>query len=413
VEAQFRSALEKAPSEVQCRWGDAMWLLGAWDQRVATPELLPPGRVATAEWDCATRLAASDTLWWWADPLLGADGNDRWTAHIARAVAGELHEDLMEARRGSPLYERDREYYWAMRIRRGPWDSYERLPGRRALRLWTSDEAARYHFIPDVSPGAFSDPTWRLRGDLRDEGYTPEYGPLVPIPVQIARFRAPSRLRVAAAGDLQRSSRLRRVPEATSHFVLTDRPGSFPLQVARDTRRERPILLGEAPPGEYLAAFEVETELGIGVDRRFLLPLATEGPETSDLLLYDPSAGPGADSLAGVLPHMLGSTVLEEGAALGVFWEVYDASEGESLTFEVTLEREAGGLVDRLVGLFPGGAREGRGRVRWTEPARGNHHPRGITLDLSDLRSGMYVLALSVRWPGQPPLERRRQLTVE
>ena len=109
---------------------------------------------------------------------------------------------------------------------------------------------------------------------------------------------------------------------------------------------------------------------------------------------------------------MLGSTRLEEGARLGVFWEVYGVREGETLSFELTLEREIGGLVDRLTGFFPGGSQEGRGRVAWTEPAAGETHPRGITLNLSDLRTGEYILVLTVQWPGQPRLERRRALRV-
>jgi hypothetical protein len=110
---------------------------------------------------------------------------------------------------------------------------------------------------------------------------------------------------------------------------------------------------------------------------------------------------------------MLGSPRVEEGVEMGVFWEIYEAPEGETLTFDLTLERESGGLVDRLVGLFPGGSQEGRGRVRWIEPVRGATHARGITLNLSDLRSGAYILSLTVRWPGQPPLERQRAFTVE
>jgi len=389
-----------------------MWLLGEWDQRVGGREVLPPGREETEDWDCATRLAVSDTLWWLADPLFSQAGNDRWTTHIARAVAGHLSEELLRAVRGSDLPSAVRDYIWAMRIRRGPWDSYERLPGRDDARFWTSDEAAQYHFLPEVRPGDLSHPTWRLQGDLEDEGYTPDYSPLFMIQGQIARFRAGDSLRVVAAADLE-GSPLRRALDARSHLVLTDSPESLPLQVTLYSRRETPVLLGDTPQGRYLAGIEVFTDIGIGIHRRFLSSLAAEGPEISDLLLYEPPEQMEPDSLLDVLPFVLGSPRLEEGALLGVFWEAYDTPEGETLTFEMTMEREEGGLVDRLAGLFPGGSREERGRVSWTEPARGRSHPRGITLSLSDLPSGEYTLVLKAEWPGQPPLERRQPLRIQ
>jgi len=412
VEARFRSALAEAPDGIRCRWEDATWLIGEWDQRVGGLELLPPGREETEDWDCARRLAVSDTLWWMADPLFSEEGNDRWTTHIARAVAGHLSEDLRRTIRGADLPEEVRDHDWAMRVRRGPWDSYERLPGRNGVRLWTSEEAARYHFLPEVRPGDLSHPTWRLQGEIVDEGYTPDYGPLFPVQAQIARFRAGDSLRVVAAGDLH-GSPLRRALDARSHLFLTDSPEGAPSQATLETRRRTPVLLEDAPLGRYMAAIEVVTDIGVGIHRQFLSPLAPEGPEVSDLLLYAPTGDTDPDSLLDVIPFVLGSPTLEEESPLGVFWEVYGAREGETLTFELTMEREEGGLVDRLSGLFPGGSREDRGRVSWTEPARSDFHPRGITLSLSEIQSGEYTLVLRAEWPGQPPLERRQLLRIQ
>jgi hypothetical protein len=411
VEAQFRSALGDAPTEIRCRWEDALWLLGKWDQRVGGVEYLPREREETADWDCAARMAASETLWWLADPLFGMEGNDRWTEHIARAVAAHLFEELRRTVRGRELPEENQEYEWAMRIRRGSWDSYERLPGRNAARYWTSEEAAQYHFIPDVESGDLSSPSWRIRGDIQDEGYTPEYGPIFPISIQLARFREGDSLLIVAAGDRD-GTRLRRSVGATTYLTLTDSPGSFPLRVEGETRREVPVLLGRAPYLDYVAGLEVMTDIGIGIARQSVSTLTAAGPELSDLLLHAPQEGQEPHALLEATSTMLGSTRLEEGARLGLFWEVYDVPEGVTLSFELTLEREAGGLVERLTGFFPGGSQEGRGRVAWTEPAVGETHPRGITLNLSDLRTGEYILVLTVQWPGQPPLERRRALRV-
>ncbi len=411
VEGSFRSALARAPEEIRCRWEDALWLLGEWDQRSGGVERLPPGREATLSWSCPRRLAVSDTLWWLSDPLLSREGNDRWTTHMARAMAAHLSEELRRTMRGRERRVEEQDYHWAMIIRRGQWDSYERLPPRGRIREWTSLGAARYHFIPEASPDDVSRPVWDLQGDILKEGYTPEYGPLYLIPAQVARFRRGDSLQVVAAAGLD-LSRLRRALEATSYLHLSAGPDDPPLRLQADTRRQTPVLVGMAPQGRYLAAVEVFTDLGIGLNRQLVEGLEEEGAEVSDLLLFDSEGEAGGDGLREVMEDMLGSTQYEEGGNLGVFFEVYGSGEGEALAFELALERRGEGLVDRLVGLFPGGSREGRGRVTWTEPSTGEAHPRSISLDLSALRAGGYEMVLQVSWTGQPPLVRRRPFRI-
>jgi hypothetical protein len=410
VEERFRRAYQDAPSEVRCRWGDALWLLGDWDQRAGGLEDLPPGREATEDWPCTRRLSVSDTLFWLADPLFSQEGNERWTVHMARAVAGQLQRDLKMALRGASLPQEVEDRDWAMRIRRGEWDSYQRFPGRREPRVWTSEEAASVHFLPDVEPDDLTAPRWRYDGDIQDEGYTPEGGGFHAIASQVTRFREGDSLLLLAAAGLE-PTRLRRSVEATSHLVLSDGPGSFPLLLHRETRQSTPVLQGKAPHGEYVVSLEVETRIGMGVSREFLPPLSILGPELSDLLLYD-SEGDSPNHRAQAAERMMGSLRMEEGDFLGVFWEVYGGAQGDTLSFELTLERESGGLVERLTGLFPGGEEGDRGRVTWREPAVGEVHPRGLTLNLRGLRSGEYTLVLTVQWPGQIPLERRRGLRV-
>ncbi len=412
AEAAFRGGMTGAPAATRCSWGDALWLLGEWDQRRGNVDLLPDSRERTSEWSCAKRLAASDTIWWLADPLFSDEGNDRWAEHIARAMEAQFAAEISRAVRGSEVPERYLEYDWAMRVRRGVWDSFEIPPGGSGPRYWTSQEQAFYHFVPNVSPGDLSDPTWRLEGTILTEGFSPGYGPFRLMPVQFARFRSGVSLRIAVAGDLM-ASPLRRATEAEAHFVLSDGPGSVPLHLRKDVRRTNPVLLGEAPARDYVAGFEVLTEIGVGWDRRRITPLRSTGAELSDLLLFGPSEGAEPESMEEAATTMLGSANLERGGRLGIFWETYDAPEGTMLEFILTLERDPGRLVDKLTALFSGGSQEGRGRVRWTEPGTGGIHPRSLTLDLSDLDSGDYTLVLSVQWPGQSPVERRRSISVQ
>jgi len=421
AEQHFRGAWPHAPVAERCLFGDAFWLLGEWDQRTPGIASLPAARQTTASRDCSLRVAASDTLLWLADPLFSQEGNDRWTEHMARALAGHFAAQIRRARRGGDVPQRYLDHDWAMRIRRGPWDAYESAPGggSQGLSLWTSQESARYHFVPNVGPDDFSDPTWRLEGDLRTEGYTPLGPSFVEIPAQIARFRRGDSLRVAAAAGLM-DSPLDRVLEGTAHLVLSDGPWSFPVHRTREVRRENPVFLATAARETYVVGMEVETRLGVGWHRESLAPLAAEGPELSDILLFDPTASPeggrmpaDADSLASVHAWMLASSAMASGSGLGVFWETYGAEEGTVLDMDLALERNRGGLVERLTGLLPVNARSAQGRVSWTEEAMGEIHPRTLVLDLTGVEAGEYALVLRVGWAGQPALERRHGLTVE
>jgi hypothetical protein len=411
AEALFRRAMNGAPDGVRCSYENALWLLGDWDQRTSGIEALPDGRERTSEWSCARSLAASDSIWWWADPLYSVEGNDRWTEHIARAMSAQFYADIRRARRRSEVPRRFQEHDWAMRVRRGPWDSYDRPLGRDSARLWTSQESAEYHFVPELDPGDLSNPTWRIVGDLQDEGYTPDYGPLVPIPVQMARFRSEGSLRIALAGSLA-GTRLERAPRGTAHFLLTDGPERFPLHLVAEVSREPPRFLGTAPAQEYVAAFELSTRIGTAWDRRAISPLKTLGPEISDLLFYDPSERGEPDSLMAAAAAMLGSATADRTVGLGVFWETYGVPHETTLEFEVAVERASGGLVDRITRLLPGGERLGLGQIRWTEPSSAETHSKAVALDLTELDPGEYTVVIRVRWPGQGALEARRRVMV-
>jgi hypothetical protein len=411
AEALLRGAMDRAPEEFRCRVGDALWLLGDWDQRRGGIDLLPEAVEEAADWGCEKRLAVSDTLLWLADPLFGDEVNERWTEHVVRGLAAWFSAEINEAGRGSRVPQRYQDHDWAMTIRRGTWDSFEILPGRGGFRFWTSDEWARFHFVPDVDPENLSNPTWNLVGNLLKEGFTPDYGPFLPLPVQLARFRRPGSLKLAAAGSLG-GPQLRRVREASARLVLSDGPGGEAIRREQEVRRAHPVFTLEAPARRYLLGFEVTTEIGIGWERRTVIPLSGEGPELSDLLLFDPEQGPEPDSLSKAAAVMFASDSLEGGDPVGVFWETYGAPESTMLDFEITLERDPGGIVDRLRALFSGGSQEGRGRVAWTEEAVGEIHPRSLALDFSNLGPGDYVLVLRAGWNGQNHLERTRRFSL-
>ncbi|MCG6955426.1 MAG: hypothetical protein LJF04_05485, partial [Gemmatimonadetes bacterium] len=211
AEPHLLAAMREAPDSVRCAYTDATWLVGTWDQRNAS--LAPPKvRRDVRKWDCARIEAVSDTLWWLSDPLYDVPGNERWAAHVVRSLSARF---AAEIRTSSPPERAPRDYpayLWARRVRRGQWDSWERLRSPRGYDrsigtlVWTSDLRARYHFVPDVGLGDLAHPTWSLEAHLDDEGYTPDRGVFDVMPVQLARFRSGDSLTVAGAGSLSGTS---------------------------------------------------------------------------------------------------------------------------------------------------------------------------------------------------------------
>lgn len=407
ADAVFRSALRAAPDSVACAWPDATWLVGSWKQRGS--EFTPvAAHDSASSWSCARRMAVSDSIWWLADPLYSVPGNDRWVEHLTRYMETRFYDEIRRTHAGSLGPENAQQYLWASRIRRGPVDSYDLAQGY----TWTSREAARYHFVPDVAVDGLAHPVWHLEASLDDEGYTPPYGPVLRIRHQTARFRIADTLRVAAATRLE-GTRLGGALDAAASFVLSGGPTRAPVLLSADAHQPTVRFLGTAPARRYVASLEVVTSKGVGWDRRTLTPLPADGPAVSDLLLYAASGAKEPSTLDAAARVMNGSTTVKKGGEVGVYWETYGLPPGTTLTFDLSVERRTGGLVDRLSRLLPGGEQEGPGRIVWTEQAAGGTHSSAVALDLRELDSGDYTLVLRVGWTGQALLERRRDITVE
>lgn len=407
AEPFFREAMNAAPIPERCLFGDALWLLGEWSQERGGPFHLPPGREETADLPCLDRLEISDTLFWLGDPLYSVEGNERWVEHMARATGTFLYLQIQDVVRGKPIPPEYRDLDWAMRIRRGVWDSYKQS-GSQGSSRWTSEEKAPYHFLPNVAPDDLFSPSWYLDGDLFDEGSKPAFSPFFSIPAQVARFRTGDSLRVLAAGALQ-GTPLEEAPGTSAQFVLTDAPESFPLFLTGNTFRNNAIFLGQAPSRDYVVGLEVLSGVGVGWHREFIRSLAPAGPELSDLLLYRPEGEREPDSLLQAAALMLGSRSITRDQDLGVYWEVYGAEPDTELEFELALLEESGGGISRFI---PGGRDEAYGPVRWTETASGPTHPTSLKLELGSLDGGDYELVLKVRWEGQEEMERRRNVSI-
>jgi hypothetical protein len=420
AETRFRSFVDAAPDSITCTYADATWLLGSWSWIKVRMSWGPPA-VREEQWSnqpCEARMAASDTIWWLSDPLYVVEGNDRWSEHIDRNLKARSLSEIQDATAAAPWTGSFLGAMWAIHTRRGPPDSHEwemRLPWNGAGLVWTSKTAARYHFVPDFEGEGLSQPTWRLEAEFDDEGYTPPYAPFYALPLQVARFRmaddaedngAAKNMRIATAGSVL-GTPIEGAAES-GYLVLSDAPESFPLQLSGAFNEGRAVYLAQAPAKRYVTSFEVLTDAGIGWHREMLEPLDLDGPGLSDILLYEPVGYSEPDSLLAATSMMLGTTELEDGTELGLYWEVYGAEVDAPLEFELQVESEQGGFIERLRRLLPGGTEEGNLTLSWTEPAIGPVSPRAIVLDLGTMETGSYTVVIRARWEGQSALETRR-----
>ncbi|MGD2121627.1 MAG: hypothetical protein PVJ76_07775 [Gemmatimonadota bacterium] len=421
-EPHLRSFVAGAPDSITCRIADGTYLLGKFSQRQHWRVAQPP-QVWEEDWaeqPCEIRRAASDTIWWLADPLFILEGNDRWAEQISRGLEWIWSDEIYNAGRGSDWTGRLWEWRRACLTWRGPWDSWEYGPSSPTRGAWwyrlTSAEAARYHFVPDFGGPGFSHPTWRLLADLHDEGYSPAYGPFFEAQLQLARFRPSDpekagRMRVATATSVL-GTPIEGAAES-AYLILSDAPESFPLQLNAPFNEGRAVFLADAETKPYVTSLEILTETGIGWHREMLEPLAADVPGISDIILYRPFGLQPPDSLLAAASLMLGSTTFDlgNGSQLGLYWEVYGAPADSQVSFELELVSE-GGLIGNLRRLLPGGPEEGSGRLGWTDPSRGLVFPKGIVLDIEDFDPGRYEVVLRATWEGQEEHAVRRGFVV-
>ena len=404
AEREFRRALENSPDGVRCEYDDASW---------SVPESM---RRQLQRLPCGRRVAMSDSIWWLADPSFAAAGDERWTEQVARAFYRKFYV-VPESLYSGYLPDWMQTWMSAVVMPRGQWDSWQNR-GAAYLRtnhgelyLWTSEKAARYHFVPDFEGDDLSHPVWHLNGTIQEEGYTPPTAPFYEVPAQIARFRHGDSMVVAVAGTLA-GTPMANAAAPTAYLVLSDAPDSFPLKLSSGLQDERAVFLGQAAARNWVTSFEVLSKDGIGRHRVMLEPMQVQGPGVSDVLLYSPVGPELPDSLRMAAGMMLGDTTVAKGDQLGIYWETYGAAKGTAVSVELEVEREGGGLLSQLKNLVPGLGPTSSGRPGWTATSPGEVFRRAVVLDLSDVDPGSYTLVVKTSWPGQQVLEARRSFVV-
>ncbi|MCY3808422.1 MAG: hypothetical protein OXG58_03115 [Gemmatimonadetes bacterium] len=405
AEGRFRSGLAEADPEVACRLEGVSELLHEAD------------RHRYQELACSQRGPFHERFWWLADPMLTTPGNDRWSEHVTRRFELLLHERLVRTTRldvdglQRSLVSRHQDRHEALVVRRGFEDSWS--TSSRGFRSWVSQGAARYQFVPTSPIGAGLEAlSYDLEAGEFDEGYTPtDYGPLFELRAQFGRFRESARMVVVAAARPD----LTPLDPAEVRFLATDRPGGAlratgPLESAR-----HPTFVAEVPYAPLLVAIETVDGRGTAARaREGLGALASSGLGLSDPLLVEASADDLPESREEALAAMRGSTRVEWGREIVLYWEVYGLRDQERIEVSVGVSSERETVTTRIMSALGVRSEAAAPVVAWSELASGEVHPMAIAIDVRALHDGDYtlVLAVSTTSGGTATAERRFGLAV-
>ncbi len=344
-------------------------------------------------------------FWWLTNPMWSIPGNDRWTTHIRRGVELVLHRTLLKARGGEHGYP-----HQGLLVRRGPEDSW--TPMRSPSSRWTSMKAARYRFTP-VSAiveglGALR---YDIEADLTDERYTPgSYGPVFQVPAQFARFREGDSVVVAAAANLGEAP----LADPLTVFLVSDGPGSFPVRLHATPGDTRPIFQAVIANGPVAVGIESLDEHRAAARARSGLPALDSGRLVlSDPLLMTPEGIGLPENREAAVARMLGTTTIEAGDELAVYWEVYGAVVAWPLRVSLSVEGDRPGLLTRTLRALRLRSAPRVPAVSWTQNATMAAEPMALAVDIANLGTGDYTLKIEVAGPDGSVAASERHFRVE
>jgi hypothetical protein len=131
------------------------------------------------------------------------------------------------------------------------------------------------------------------------------------------------------------------------------------------------------------------------------------------VLLLD-SSGDLPPTLEAAAARAKPNTFVPRDAPLGLYWELYGLSAGDSITVALAAA-ETGRSVATNIGRFFGVVRDAQHSVvQWLEPIASDEPiaPRTIALDLSTLNYGGYTITLEVAIPGQDTVRVVRNIEI-
>jgi len=398
AEEAFERALEAMPSQVWCAWTEEIsWLL--------EPELAEEYAAAR----CVDRGPLMERFWWLADPLYLTPGNERRVEHFARLVALRLHDETLH------LVDLDcapehRRSFLVLGVPQ-EWWSFEQF-------FVPFDEAAGRRFLPGTAivqdPWSHGPDDWEHRARSREERYDPGFGPFYELEQQTAFFVRGDSIEVTAAAQLRGHPLAVRAP-LTVGVALAPGPGEPPVVVRAEGDGDLYRFRARTADAPQVVSVEAMGEREGAARTRFghTRPApGAQGIEISDLLVYEWADGL-EQTLEATAPRMLGSTRIEGGREIGVYWEVYGVAAEQMIEFTVSGIPTEPGVLRRLGQALRIVSPRETMEVRWTEPADADGMiGRTLRLDISQLSEADYVLELRAGAPGTSPAAAQRRIRI-
>ncbi len=437
--AAFREALAGIAPDQARAWRDPDVLLDG-DGHDVLERAEDEGR-----WDAAVR-----RIWDLGDPLYLVEGNDRWTAHMARHVVDRIRERARTPWTiswGSDMAELDLRYGWEVGWERREDDPLHPLEPQGVV--GHHDPEGR-SYLPEGSaledPAASAAEAWGTGRQEARSTYTPAYAPVtLPGEGQVALFPRGERVVVVASETLPADTTFHgkhhhafrdsvpprwrgRSPEAGLFLVPVgeaaaggpdpDSGGPPGLRARTREGTDSAALVLGAPAGAYLLSAETwspDLRRAGRIRRGVRVPAAPpDVPTLSDLLLLT-AEGPEGESLEAAAARALPRAWLRSGERVAVGWEVYGLGwRPEAIAYRLSIRGGGGNLLQkagRLLGLV------GDDRpltLEWQEEGPDAPGPvfRSVALDLPSLDPGRYTLRLELATKGRSPLVSERRLEI-
>lgn len=436
ADAAFDAATAAMSPKDRCAWTSAERLLDG------------EGRSKYGRMNCEERLAANARIWWLSTPLFSDSAADRRSEDYARKVLITLHAalswderyDWRERYGGSAVAE--------MLVRYG-WPAFSAYAGdveERSHASWmffydsTRTATAEYpqdrlHLVPAWA--AVTDPlharadAWQLNMPSvkaneevvaqwwPNEHYARSGGNIAQLSDQTVMLRRDDGVVLATASELRLNGKAIDADTAAAVLIRTTAPDSVERLKRHAVRNATSLVLtARIPAGPAVVGTEVlaprgetsvRTRFGVTPPAALSVLKPGEAAISEPVLLAPTESATGAE---GALDQMLGSTVVRA-KKIGLYWETYGYAPGDSVDVALVVTRTEKLSAFRRIGMKLRVAHDPNGTVavRWSEPQAGHDawtipstvpiQARVVTLDLSQLEPGQYVVQVQAGRKGE------------
>jgi hypothetical protein len=391
--AAFARALSEMPEGQRCNWTD----LSLW--------LDPVMQVTYKTTACSARAAENARIFRLAQPLWLNNGSDTENELYARRTMSRVHSlgripyDLQW---GDDLLESQVRYGWpaAWSVQNGG------VADPRPPQVIGHEPTPSYDFMPTVE--AIANPVKAVAADWEPTRkkarmrYAPRYASgFATLPNQLARFRRGDTTILAGGYRLVRELEMGRAPY-TAALTLDAFTGRPPVQIRKDSAGANGALLVPMT-SQMLASLEVLAPTGKRAARvrTTVEPLAADARLSDYLLLQrgDPSLTPSLERNAA---QAYGSTDIEGGTQIGLYWEMYrQSTPAAPLQVQVRATRLGASFMQKLTGSIGLSKAQTPISIKYNDNGRPDGLPgRSLSINFPNVPAGEYRLTLVVSGAG-------------